>query len=490
MYRFGRSTIIFITLILIVVITAGCGDNSSSSGVQSAFSWSLETDERSIMRGDEASYTIKLSAISGMPHPRVLSLTVNDLPPELTASIFPNPILLPADSELTIGTGTSTPPGSYTFTIGNSVTEDTLQATLHVTPFEWNQVTVSGEGPPGLQEHSAVYDPETDSLIIFGGETDSGVLADLWVLNNVTDTGVGHSWEKVSFSGSRPSARYGHRAVYNKDNSRMIIWGGLVDPVGGIIEEDDRLWALTNANGVNGEPAWVDLTEDGVRPQRRAGFSAVYDSANNRMIVFGGANISGDETVLLNDIWVLTNADGSEDTSPAWQEITPSDGNIPYGRVLHSAVYDASSNRMIITGGRTANGVSSDIWILTNANGLGGAPSWIPVVVEESKIPPRAGHTSVYYPSSNRMVIFSGLGKNNTVLDDIWVLENANGMDEIAPSWVQKVTGHAIVSYPEARYNHIALGYADESQMLICGGLSEGSSYLNDVFILNHANGE
>lgn len=215
---------------------------------------------------------------------------------------------------------------------------------------------------------------ETDSLIVFGGETNSGVLADLWVLNNVTDTGVGHSWGKVSFSGSRPSARYGHRAVYNEENSRMIIWGGLVDPVGGIIEEDDRLWVLTNANGVNGEPAWVDLTEDGVRPKHRAGFSAVYDSANNRMIVFGGADISGDETVLLNDIWVLTNADGSGDTSPAWQEITPSDGNIPYGRALHSAVYDASSNRMIITGGRTAKGVSSDIWILTNANGLGGHP--------------------------------------------------------------------------------------------------------------------
>lgn len=83
-----------------------------------------------------------------------------------------------------------------------------------------------------------------------------------------------------------------------------------------------------------------------------------------------------------------------------------------------------------------------------------------------------------------------GLGKDRTVLDDIWVLEYANGMDEIAPSWVQKVTEHAMVPYPDARYNHIALGHADENQMLICGGLSEESSYLNDVFILNHANGE
>lgn len=42
-------------------------------------------------------------------------------------------------------------------------------------------------------------------------------------------------------------------------------------------------------------------------PTTRLGHTAVYDTTNNRMILFGGFDNSGD---YLNDVWVLRNANG------------------------------------------------------------------------------------------------------------------------------------------------------------------------------------
>jgi len=43
----------------------------------------------------------------------------------------------------------------------------------------------------------------------------------------------------------------------------------------------------------------------------------------------------------------------------------------------HTAVYDYTSNRMIVFSGGNHDTVSPDVWVLTNANGLNGTPAWI-----------------------------------------------------------------------------------------------------------------
>ena len=54
---------------------------------------------------------------------------------------------------------------------------------------------------------------------------------------------------------------------------------------------------------------WTQLSPSGTPPVARGlhGSTGVYDSGNNRMIVFGGRDGSGNN---LNDVWVLTNANG------------------------------------------------------------------------------------------------------------------------------------------------------------------------------------
>lgn len=62
--------------------------------------------------------------------------------------------------------------------------------------------------------------------------------------------------------------------------------------------------------GQAGAQTWTQLSPAGGPPIDR-GTSAVLDTATNRMVIFGGQ--SGDAAfvpTMLNDLWVLTSADG------------------------------------------------------------------------------------------------------------------------------------------------------------------------------------
>ena len=100
----------------------------------------------------------------------------------------------------------------------------------------------------------------------------------------------------------RPPPREIMPRLCTTQNNVMIVYGGEVS--GGAFPGD--VWTLSNANGLGGTPAWTQLAPSGA-PAARAGQSAIYDTANNRMTIFGGATNSG---LLLNDVWALSSADG------------------------------------------------------------------------------------------------------------------------------------------------------------------------------------
>jgi len=45
-----------------------------------------------------------------------------------------------------------------------------------------------------------------------------------------------------------------------------------------------------NANGPGGHPIWTKLATNALKPGPRCSQTAVYDTVNNRMMVFGGEN--------------------------------------------------------------------------------------------------------------------------------------------------------------------------------------------------------
>ena len=176
-------------------------------------------------------------------------------------------------------------------------------------------------------------------------------------------------WNQLGPTGGPPHGRFDSSAVFDDATNEMIVFGGFTQLPSNTDLNDT--WALN----LSGAPQWMQLSPSGSAPQGRGGHTAVYDSANRRMIVFGGGR--GWSAPCSNDTWVLSNAN-SAGGSPTWTELTPTGGSPPV-RIDHTAVYDPGSNRMIVFGGNncfTAGSYYNDVWVLTNANGLGGAPVW------------------------------------------------------------------------------------------------------------------
>src|SRR5688572_29441600 len=71
----------------------------------------------------------------------------------------------------------------------------------------WTQVTPAGQAPPARYDHSAVFDPLREQLVVFGGR-DAEALGDTWIYELATQR-----WRAVAAAG--PAARFGHGAAYD-----------------------------------------------------------------------------------------------------------------------------------------------------------------------------------------------------------------------------------------------------------------------------------
>lgn len=91
------------------------------------------------------------------------------------------------------------------------------------------------------------------------------------------------------------------------------------------------------------------------------------------MIVFGGSTFASDAppSAHFNDVWYLNSA-LSTNASESWTAAKTA-GTPPHARLGHSAVLDPVNNRMIIFGGAEgfAAPCDNDVWVLENANGVG-----------------------------------------------------------------------------------------------------------------------
>ena len=383
----------------------------------------------------------------------------------------------------------------------------------HAASQTWIQLSPT-EGPPDARTlHTSVYRISSNRMIVFGGadrlEVGEKLLNDLWVLEDADGTTGTPSWTQISTE-SGPSARSSHTAVYDTNTNSMIVFGGSVG-VGstGSPLLTNEVWVLENADATEEDnpPKWTKLSPaDG--PSGRAAHTAVYDPSNNRMIVFGG-NVGAGSTgsaLLTNEVWVLENANGTEeDNPPKWTKLTLENG--PSERAVHTAVYDPNTNRMIVFGGNARVGtddsttLTKEVWVLENANGTeeNNPPRW--TSLSPSGDPgARDLHTAIYDPNTNRMTVFGGnreIGPtdSSTLTNDVWILENANGLtidgQLVIPAWTELST---TAGPPSARNSHTAVynnTLASNRMIVFAGqtGCADACVDLNDVWALTDANG-
>ena len=343
-------------------------------------------------------------------------------------------------------------------------------------------------GPATRYQSSAVYDPATDTMVVFGGQhtNTSTNYNDVWWIVNVTKTAClppcalpwTHPAAKLA---GAPNPRYGHTAVYDSANTRMMVFGGAEGVATASPCENDT-HVLEYAAGVGGNTTWITLSPTGTPPAARYSHSAVYDPIQNVMIVFAGNNCGSTD---FNDVWLLQNANGLSGT-PAWVQLSPT-GTHPSARELTSAVYDETSNRMIVFGG--TNGTpENDVWVLTNANGTGGTPAWIQLAPSGTPPAPRYGHSAVYDSTNNRMIVYGG-DTGKTYAGDTWALTNANGLGG-TPAWTlsEPGTGNAPL-----RGEHTAIYDPVSNEMIIFSGRLPsdvtGDPSDDHVYTLGSANG-
>ncbi len=165
--------------------------------------------------------------------------------------------------------------------------------------------------------------------------------------------------------------------------------------------------------------------------------------------MFGGERFDGAK---LNDVWVLVNATGVTGV-PTWVQLAPA-GGPPQARHAATTVYDPTANRLIVYGGCVANcgAILSDVWVLIHANGLDGAPEWIQLPSGTASVVAGAA----YDPISNRMMVFGGLSAAGPFSDSntVHVLVDANGVGD--PHWID-LTPSGILPPPRSQLENVSL---------------------------------
>jgi hypothetical protein len=331
----------------------------------------------------------------------------------------------------------------------------------------------SSTGGPGIRaDHTAIYDSIGRRMILFGGQDDFFTFYnDLWALDLLPSTATLTSpptdhWAPLAATGTPPSARIGHSAVYDVQNNRMIVFGG-EDGTPAPNQYQNDVYVLT----LGASPAWSKPAIVGIAPSPRLGHSAVYDAANQQMIVFGG----NDGTSELPDCYFLS----LPLTPPfVWS-------NAPVGpskRTEHSAVYDGVRQQMIIFGGidhlpqLDGSVLNAETWALH----LEGIPVWFQLPFSGGSPSFREGHSAVYDSANQRMALFGGdtqFDPSPVANSEFWSLR----LDS-TPTWVSLPPTSG--SPPPARYGHTAVYDSGSQRMVIYGGYdSSGFPTFPDTWI-------
>ncbi len=310
---------------------------------------------------------------------------------------------------------------------------------------------------PCARAHAVmVTDKEDYRIVLYGGDQQqNGSLYynDVWQFDLKDLT-----WSTVDVSGQPPSNRTWCASAYDATKDRIIIFGGWYE-----YSFFNDVWEL----GLKaGSEAWKSLSTLGTTPAAREAASCVIDPINNRMIMFGGYDLT---TSARNDVWEL------DLTTLAWTQLFPS-GTSPVPRYAHTAVYDPVDHRMVVFGGIAPYSPGfNDVWELDLTDG---AEEWQQLNPAGATPPARCRHFGVYNSVSNEMIVGFGYDyTGGTILyNDVWVLDLGS------LEWEDVSNGGFAIT---ARRGASAAFNPDDEFTYIFGGHVLGSHYCYQTYSLD-----
>jgi hypothetical protein len=272
-----------------------------------------------------------------------------------------------------------------------------------LTKLAWQEIPMEGAKPPGIDNVSAIHDPIANRLIIYGGDRD------LWALDLKTQR-----WRNMS--GSEVPRRESHSAIYDERGRRMVVFGG----------SDRGRWDLSEVWALDLDPGsptfekWQNLTVEGGHPPGREDHTATYDSKKNRMVIHAG--YSRAQKQILDDTWEYAFSE-TRNTPGGWKQIDT--GKLtPPGRRQAIGVYDAARHWLIVHGGESKDRIArkpvflSDVWAFDLI-----ADVWLDITPGVPGPAARVAHRAIYDSSTQNVILYGGLTEDaHFIPHDVWEL--------------------------------------------------------------------
>lgn len=221
----------------------------------------------------------------------------------------------------------------------------------------WQQASPAGNIASARQQHTAVFDPVSRCMYVFGGKSGDTAYNDLWKYDVEANQGI-----MASPSGDLPAERYAHTAVYEPDLGTMLVFGGYVPFIFGPVAD---LWTYDMA-----ADHWTETRPmaGGTSPHPPAVYRhvAAYYPPLRSMLIHGGiyAGINENEGPEGTNVWWY---DAGADS---FSHITLVAAGLQQVFRCHTAMYDDGCQGVIVLGGVAVGG--KQLW----GFGVGGSCSY------------------------------------------------------------------------------------------------------------------
>jgi hypothetical protein len=257
-----------------------------------------------------------------------------------------------------------------------------------LTTGRWQRLEVNG--PPARFGHNAAW-VDGVGLVIFAGQSPTAFYNDLWAYDPDANR-----WRELPDDGAAPVARYGSCASVGPDGRLWISHGFTSE---GSRFADTRAYDFATHE-------WTDETPAGERPVERC-LHACWWTDDGRLALYAGQTTG---TPALGDLWQLT--PGPRIGTNAWSE-GPAQLRWPPERQLYAAAR-WSHGTVVFGGGASNGGFLDDTWLLQDdgtavrlRTGAGPAA--------------RAGAELIADPARGRLLLFGGRDADGA-MRDTWEL--------------------------------------------------------------------